>query len=259
MYDSETDTRALARTSDLNEELGQVAYIFSDKTGTLTQNKMSFYKCSIGGRRYGSDGLPGDEGIAAGALGLDSTRDTLLLMSLSSSRVDDCAAPSMHHEPGPEMKTNIEEEQERAEMKDKLKRFKTGLSKFKDHRLRKDLGKGYNYAHGAARGTVIASFYSGHKVALKRQKHPRRYLLVPHCHYSSGHGSGTSEADHQAHLIQEFMLNLAVCHTVIPVGEADDELNQHLRYRVSSNLMIQLPVCSPAADCRLSSTGFSRV
>jgi magnesium-transporting ATPase (P-type) len=55
MYDEETNTRAMARTSSLNEELGQVEYVFSDKTGTLTQNKMSFYKCSIGGRAYGQD------------------------------------------------------------------------------------------------------------------------------------------------------------------------------------------------------------
>ncbi|TMW55340.1 hypothetical protein Poli38472_013231 [Pythium oligandrum] len=44
---------AIARTSDLNEELGQVEYIFSDKTGTLTCNVMAFRKCSIGGISYG--------------------------------------------------------------------------------------------------------------------------------------------------------------------------------------------------------------
>ncbi|KAG1683412.1 hypothetical protein DVH05_015319, partial [Phytophthora capsici] len=44
---------AIARTSELNEELGQVEYVFSDKTGTLTCNVMEFRKCSIGGISYG--------------------------------------------------------------------------------------------------------------------------------------------------------------------------------------------------------------
>ncbi|KAJ0974205.1 hypothetical protein J5N97_016170 [Dioscorea zingiberensis] len=54
MYHIESGTPALARTSNLNEELGQVEYIFSDKTGTLTRNMMEFFKCSIGGEIYGN-------------------------------------------------------------------------------------------------------------------------------------------------------------------------------------------------------------
>uniref|UniRef100_A0A8B9KFC7 Phospholipid-transporting ATPase n=1 Tax=Astyanax mexicanus TaxID=7994 RepID=A0A8B9KFC7_ASTMX len=55
MYYSETDTPAMARTSNLNEELGQVKYLFSDKTGTLTCNVMHFKKCTIAGITYGSN------------------------------------------------------------------------------------------------------------------------------------------------------------------------------------------------------------
>lgn len=48
MYDRETEQFGLCRNSDLIEELGQIDFVFSDKTGTLTQNKMVFKKCSIG-------------------------------------------------------------------------------------------------------------------------------------------------------------------------------------------------------------------
>ncbi|KAM3958482.1 phospholipid-transporting ATPase IF [Aphomia sociella] len=49
---NETGKPAVANTSDLNEELGQVEVLFSDKTGTLTKNQMVFKACSIRGIVY---------------------------------------------------------------------------------------------------------------------------------------------------------------------------------------------------------------
>lgn len=49
MYDEKSDTPFEARTSTINEELGQISYIFSDKTGTLTNNEMRFRKMSVAG------------------------------------------------------------------------------------------------------------------------------------------------------------------------------------------------------------------
>ncbi|GAB9473483.1 P-type atpase [Globisporangium polare] len=53
MYDAENDAPMVARNMQLNEQLGQISHIFSDKTGTLTCNKMEFRKCSINGESYG--------------------------------------------------------------------------------------------------------------------------------------------------------------------------------------------------------------
>ncbi|XP_048361178.1 phospholipid-transporting ATPase IF isoform X3 [Sphaerodactylus townsendi] len=52
LYHEETNQKAQVNTSDLNEELGQVEYVFTDKTGTLTENEMQFQQCSINGVKY---------------------------------------------------------------------------------------------------------------------------------------------------------------------------------------------------------------
>ncbi|XP_051666757.1 phospholipid-transporting ATPase IK [Manacus candei] len=53
MYYAVKDIPAKARSTSLNDQLGQIEYIFSDKTGTLTQNIMTFKKCCVNGTIYG--------------------------------------------------------------------------------------------------------------------------------------------------------------------------------------------------------------
>ena len=48
MYDITKDLFAKVQSSNLNEELGMISYIFSDKTGTLTQNMMEFKRFTAG-------------------------------------------------------------------------------------------------------------------------------------------------------------------------------------------------------------------
>ena len=55
IYDLSIDKPASCRESGLIEELGQVEFIFSDKTGTLTTNEMEFKKCFIYGKIYGAE------------------------------------------------------------------------------------------------------------------------------------------------------------------------------------------------------------
>ena len=55
IYDLKNDKPAESRESGLIEQLGQIDFLFSDKTGTLTMNQMEFKKCFINGKIYGAE------------------------------------------------------------------------------------------------------------------------------------------------------------------------------------------------------------
>ncbi|KAJ3117122.1 hypothetical protein HK100_000894 [Physocladia obscura] len=79
MYDSERDIPAQANTSNLNEDLGQVQYVFSDKTGTLTENVMEFRIFSVAGKSVRHPSSPQRDD--------DSLDANILITDLSSAKL----------------------------------------------------------------------------------------------------------------------------------------------------------------------------
>ncbi|KAF9556878.1 phospholipid-transporting ATPase 1 [Agrocybe pediades] len=64
MYYQPFDTPCVPKTWNISDDLGQIEYVFSDKTGTLTQNIMEFQKCSINAVAYGEGITEAQRGAA---------------------------------------------------------------------------------------------------------------------------------------------------------------------------------------------------
>lgn len=62
-------TSCIPKAWNISDDLGQIEYIFSDKTGPLTQNVMSFLRCSILGPLTGASSSTGSGGIEGGIYG----------------------------------------------------------------------------------------------------------------------------------------------------------------------------------------------
>ncbi|KAK7023178.1 P-type phospholipid transporter [Favolaschia claudopus] len=74
MYYEAYDSPCAPKTWNISDDLGQIEYVFSDKTGTLTQNIMEFQKCSVNGVAYGEGVTEAQRGAATRA-GVADTMD----------------------------------------------------------------------------------------------------------------------------------------------------------------------------------------
>ncbi|XP_042883208.1 probable phospholipid-transporting ATPase IA isoform X4 [Penaeus japonicus] len=92
MVYEENDVWAMARTSNLNEELGMIKYVLSDKTGTLTCNIMEFKRCTIGGKIYSMDDGSAQELISlveTGGPGSAIVRQFLTMLAVCHTVIPD--------------------------------------------------------------------------------------------------------------------------------------------------------------------------
>ena len=89
MYYRPFDTACVPKTWNISDDLGQIEYIFSDKTGTLTQNVMEFQKCSINGIAYGEGITEAQRGSLKreGKEDIDPEEQSRRLVSLKDSMI----------------------------------------------------------------------------------------------------------------------------------------------------------------------------
>lgn len=109
MYDPESDTPMEPRTNTINEELGQITHVFSDKTGTLTENIMRFRKMSVAGTAWLHDFDLKERAVKESYLQKSKTTDSALGEHTSISRPSmasrrpsmavDAQAPNSNSEP----------------------------------------------------------------------------------------------------------------------------------------------------------------
>jgi phospholipid-translocating ATPase len=144
MYYRKTDQYTLARSWNLSDDLGQIQYIFSDKTGTLTQNAMIFRQCSIGGRAYNGDPedtedtetTKADPFISKTAKRLSSDTDTGASGSAVASTSGSNVSPQITSVPDPKHATTV-------------KLSEGVLMRFKDRVLSEDIAQATTSIHNA--------------------------------------------------------------------------------------------------------------
>lgn len=101
IFYEKTNRRTTARSWNLADDLGQIQYIFSDKTGTLTQNLMLFRECAIGGVTYRGEQSPvaatgSGKPQANGEASLDHSLNEKHITPPSSNSGDETASASSH-------------------------------------------------------------------------------------------------------------------------------------------------------------------
>eukprot|EP00743_Colponemidia_sp_Colp-15_P002993 GILK01003236.1.p1 GENE.GILK01003236.1~~GILK01003236.1.p1 ORF type:complete len:1259 (+),score=240.27 GILK01003236.1:51-3779(+) len=155
MYHEASNTPAVARTSNINEELGRVKFVFSDKTGTLTENRMLFVGCSVAGREYGKavtglfdrvDEADEEEESPRKPSPDRSPMQAMEILSPNSRQVKSAKPPAIDIEGAEKLNTNLVAPKPGAHL------LKQGVEGFEDERFEQDLKS------GGERGKAVFEF-----------------------------------------------------------------------------------------------------
>ncbi|KAF8978123.1 hypothetical protein BGZ46_006809 [Entomortierella lignicola] len=195
MYDPVSDTPAEARTTVINEELGQVSYLFSDKTGTLTENIMVFRKFCVAGHSFNHDLDP--ESIKAAAQFAKQNQDA----------------------DGENQGTNGEPVRRRTKYKSKAGKVVQKLRRSSQHHSRRSTA-GYQSLDGGKE--AITEMESGEIPEIYAEgshadKHSYSDNIVPCTPTSQLISFLKSGARHgMADRVRFFLLAMALCHDAVP-------------------------------------------
>ncbi|KAI8099992.1 uncharacterized protein BX664DRAFT_382450 [Halteromyces radiatus] len=173
MWDENSKTSCIPKSWNLSDDLGQIEYLFSDKTGTLTRNVMEFRECTVNGQRYGNNGFaPETEGARGARLRRQQQQQqqSPTIIPLIRSNDDDSnninVINSTHHDDTANVTDEKHQVQQRLNILDEYKKAmqnlftpiyaSTDLSRlsFADPRLMQDL------AANDEQGSAVKEFFT---------------------------------------------------------------------------------------------------
>ncbi|KAF9104570.1 hypothetical protein BGX27_010043 [Mortierella sp. AM989] len=207
MYDVDLDQFCTPKTWNLTDDLGQIEYVFSDKTGTLTRNIMEFKKCTINGKIYGNNAVSGQTDAEKGLEMMKDGQDP-------SGEAGTAGTPQLEQQ----------QQQEHQREKDAiLKEYDQEIRKtfeptymdpleslsFADPTLLRDMHE-QGGAPAESRSTTTANSSGGEGSSTSNQATAR----------------GSAHDGSPASNIRDFFTLLALCHTVVveqPEEEVEDD------------------------------------
>ncbi|KAI8373699.1 hypothetical protein BD560DRAFT_446220 [Blakeslea trispora] len=214
MWDEQSQKTCVPKTWTLSDDLGQVEYIFSDKTGTLTRNVMEFRECTIDGVRYGDNGFSPE---SEGARGARLRKEKAEMQAQNQSATTSDVAPSdqqpssfpLIHDDEDELQSNDENHAKEEFVEQK----KSIIHEFE-----------------AALKDVFDPTYSSLDTNKLSFADPQIFKDIVDSDMKP------TDSNQRSVIIKEFFMALALCHTVVvekigkdgkPIEEANEEEEDH--------------------------------